>query len=1303
MSGYGNYIGTNYQASLLVIVYVHIIAKIPLKWYSKTEGPPTHVQAETGGLGDDIAIQTTGTPSVYEVQAKSGLTAGAALEGCIKSILSKRNQPNQQQVVVVTNSDRSRKSLADFKVDLERINSGRCDSLSRTTQNLLDSLDIVPEQLAGISLAIVDSASATDKDQLNLLYLLQTIIAHHDKVQNVYDALLRDANDICAKRLCRDRDHLVALVQSAGTRLNDSHDEIQTRLQIKNIEDLTDNWQLEAASEIAVPLEAQIDVMEVNAELKCNFFRALARLALRTDNLERAERAIKQALIRNRNDSESIAVNSMIFLRKGEVEHAAAEARRSISIDHNNQRGWCALRKISGETEAGGRSIPASVRDCAMYIETEVVLASYNKDWNMALDKATQLLRRNSRSKVGLAYSAICLLNTVTRKDTTSLHDVLHLATTALEEIGRSQNPLIPTLYGVCAEVYRRLEDFSKAIDEIDKGLRIRPDDDDLLVCKILILQDSGELDQAVSLLQRPIETLSLRLRILKAQLTVKSAPDDVKSLLKDLLETLNTDGSQIDSTVLSAVDLAIELKEYTLAESFLNLVTASDEDAMRYVELSKARIAGGRGRVEDARRFYAAFFRMKGSSDVIAEMIDVVGADRISEEELLSILNLNYSPDTDEYRHLLLDYYFHIHDYQKVAKLLEDFDDLGEEPEWVVRARLHISLIQQDNSLAVAYALQLHERLPADLNIVLQGINLLDHVRDLERARSLVEKALEFHDRMTVEQTALIVRVLLECREYERAFDAAYECYDKNRHSLLANQVFIEAGLSQGRMCRVVARVDVGCVVTTEDTNHRRVAYRIVNTIGDARMQPIEISVDEARSRGLYGKCVDERLSEPFDILAPPPPVVVEIIDEREYALRSAIEGFADRFADEQFIKPVVLGKTGSLRDFDEIIVALLEGYSDRQALVNYYAAGAIPVMFLVERFSKLPIDVIEGLAQSEVTFNQIFAAPRAGVIIDRPAIFQSDIPYVLTVSSLVTLARCSMLYELIRRTGLKICCPSSVVYAASKWLEEAHKDFVNGTKVMVVGASGVPAIIENEPNAPVLLERLEKYRRLAEIASECRHVAIPLASVSRAKRREEWVKGMLTSLDQSALDTAAGGEYILYVDDAALRVLATADDQVLSQSSFGLLKVLLQAKCLSEEEYVDGNIELLRSGYSYVPAHHLVILRALELKSVDPSLLDRAFQSLVYGVETMNESLMVALELIRSVSMRLIQTTSVYEVTLRIFKIIALTGDVAEYSSSLLREIKKQMPLQHDVYDSVKKAFEALNDRGLSEFVNS
>ena len=135
MTGKGTFSGTDYQARLVALTYVHVLGQARLGWLPPHDDTPVAVSGETGGPGDDIGLELAAAQASIEVQAKHGLTAGVELVETISAIAVRSAGSEQKRVLIVVNRASTKKLTDVIARDLDTLRSGRT-AVSQNTRDL---------------------------------------------------------------------------------------------------------------------------------------------------------------------------------------------------------------------------------------------------------------------------------------------------------------------------------------------------------------------------------------------------------------------------------------------------------------------------------------------------------------------------------------------------------------------------------------------------------------------------------------------------------------------------------------------------------------------------------------------------------------------------------------------------------------------------------------------------------------------------------------------------------------------------------------------------------------------------------------------------------------------------------------------------------------------------------------------------------------------------------------------------------------------------------------------------------------
>jgi tetratricopeptide (TPR) repeat protein len=139
LSGNATFSGTNYQASVIAYVLVHVLTETKLRWLSPVDDTPIAVSGEVRGPGDDARVEFRSGVPVIELQAKHGLKPQKCVDA-FGAIRDGSQAGETSTVLLVVDSTSSPSIRNDLKRDLERLRSGRTDALKDITREVMTEL-----------------------------------------------------------------------------------------------------------------------------------------------------------------------------------------------------------------------------------------------------------------------------------------------------------------------------------------------------------------------------------------------------------------------------------------------------------------------------------------------------------------------------------------------------------------------------------------------------------------------------------------------------------------------------------------------------------------------------------------------------------------------------------------------------------------------------------------------------------------------------------------------------------------------------------------------------------------------------------------------------------------------------------------------------------------------------------------------------------------------------------------------------------------------------------------------------------
>lgn len=131
--------GLDFQAAASALCMVHMARGTPLGWFASENDTPLSVSAETGGAGDDIALQLC-DGNILEVQAKRTLKANSKLWDALVALCRRAHEDATFYGVLAVGPTTSAAIRDQLARDIIRLGQGREDDLSQLAVTLTEKL-----------------------------------------------------------------------------------------------------------------------------------------------------------------------------------------------------------------------------------------------------------------------------------------------------------------------------------------------------------------------------------------------------------------------------------------------------------------------------------------------------------------------------------------------------------------------------------------------------------------------------------------------------------------------------------------------------------------------------------------------------------------------------------------------------------------------------------------------------------------------------------------------------------------------------------------------------------------------------------------------------------------------------------------------------------------------------------------------------------------------------------------------------------------------------------------------------------
>lgn len=216
MSGDATFAGTNYQASVVAYVFVHVLTETKLRWVALADDTPSAVSGEVGGPGDDARVEFRTGSAPIEIQAKHGLKPQKCIDA-FEAIRDGSTPGDTTGVILVVDSTSSPAVRNDLWRDLDRLRSGRDDNLKELTRNIASALGSRAEDvMRRTHILTLDLGRHSDAGATRALEILIDSLNDESQAVAAWSVLEKDAALMCAEKTRRTKRALLDVLAKAG-------------------------------------------------------------------------------------------------------------------------------------------------------------------------------------------------------------------------------------------------------------------------------------------------------------------------------------------------------------------------------------------------------------------------------------------------------------------------------------------------------------------------------------------------------------------------------------------------------------------------------------------------------------------------------------------------------------------------------------------------------------------------------------------------------------------------------------------------------------------------------------------------------------------------------------------------------------------------------------------------------------------------------------------------------------------------------------------------------------------------------
>ena len=1289
MSGSGTSSGIEFQARVIAYIYIHVLGENRLSWFPRSDDTPRAVSAETGGAGDDVQIEFASELADTEIQVKKGLSAGADLADTVLRILQMRKDLDQPVVIAVDGkcSNAIREKLPR---DLLRIRTGRTESLTKTTRDLLDALRLEPGELAFLHLQTVDVHDDSDAGTQHALLLLRNIL--EDKKQDIaaWRILVTHGLGDSANRLRANRETLVTLLHFAGIRLRKPDPELRALDALAFAEEFRTKYRPDLALQALRRFRGKGSLALCSSDVTYKWSFQHAKCLFSLADYDEALRSVEAALDTRPAAVEALVLRARLHTRLGDLPNAFASAQAAVEADPDSGAAWGALAEVRLAGSQPQPDVPEAVAHSTDYLQSMAETSTESADWEPVLDYTSRLLKAGSRQPHVLlfrAHALLCQSYENEEPDSRKLQEAVRLASEVMTDVDDEDSAIVRGALIVRILALEHLGDKDTAEKDRDLLRRVAPQDSDAIRVFARSEFRAGNLERALRHLENPTVDYSPELLLLRAE--IRTRRGDYDQARTDLFRCLEvappTTGRHLLS--LEAAERFLDLNEADTAKTLIESIPEG---------VKPAHIAFLRGRmslIEDDLDQSEAHYRQAALLDPqhTSSFLSDLGSrllDRKETTRALRVLDDAYraglpDPALPMYVHALMGERRLRNAYQIVESVLSQEDP----PTWALAIAVEIALLQEDEDRAIEMLTMLASRKGVTAHA---GLKLCELLVELGRFDEVLIhlKILQQRDDLRSEEKMAIAHLYLRARSYDAAFDFALQAYRADPRSQRIHKGLVQLAFLHREAIPPPKMVDANTHVVLETKAGDRVEYTVYSE-GACDPARDEIDVDTAKSLGVFGQSVGDQVTFYKATLKEQEYTVVELIPAIQHVVATSAHNYERWFpTDPHFF----LSFTTKANDPSSILVPIMVSLEGKrrhaEQVFKFYREMRLPLGFVASALAASIPEVIEGICFDPDMPGQLIVELGDEAAVSRSGREASRIgQLVLSRSALWTASRLGVLSEL--AAGFRLTAPSSLRAELRTELREAERRFSEGYSIFSSTRDGQLAMPKLEPEAEELKRGLDELR---ELVNWCR-TAVHFLPRSLESITEAGLKGaeFRDDIGRSSYDGMGLAKHsgVLYCDDQGLRELHHSEGGEASLSSLGLLSTLVERTLLVRERYFKCLAELLEWGYYAIPPRVDFLLWALGMASEFPGgLLEKAFALLSNPTMVLPASAALVGQLLRTLALApVVGPHSVGAVTARGIRALQLRWPRVSSAQSVLRAAEVELALLPTVLRPVRE----------------
>ena len=1196
MSGDATFSGTDYQASAIAYVYVHILTGSKLRWLPDRDDTPTAISGETRGPGDDAQIEFSVPVRPVEMQAKRGLTRGRRLTEVFERVRDARE--SESDVVLVVDSKSSRPIKFALTHQLERLRAGREDELGEPAKSLLESLGEDSLQvLHRVRVIVLDPDwQPAGADAKRVVELLADNIEDQDQAEAAWNAFVADGARLCADRSRRTRHDLVDLLQHLGIKLLPPKKTRRWHDDLRHSRRLLADEEAKAALDLLGHVEAELTTGTPDGDIRYRLNQHKASASLRLGRLDDAIRFAQTALDHDPKGLYAMADLAVAYAYSGGAARALEVAERILRIYPEEPDAWLVRVQVSALLRQPIPTPPAVVAETSNFRKNWVLVCLDLGRASEAREVSAQLLAEGDRSPGILWRRVQSLLHDIDRVDPerrrVHADEIERLCSETLDESTRlSDIERARALRGRSA-ARRILGRPQEAREDADGALLVRPDDPEILLEAAQARAFCQDRLAALSILQHPEVADNPALLAIRAGLLVSTG--EKIGARRDLVKmSMSLEASPEHDTIrLSAIDPALALDDVNLAKRLASELSESGRNsAYGYVAL--ARISASEGDLTGAEQRYRRAIALDAAhhDELLAELAQRLVVAGQQRKAILVFEEAKVLPS--EALPFFVRALVRVGNLAKARQLIDSVVGSRAAPDWALDFAAQIALSRNDPESAAQYLEELLGRdRAADNARFILAATLLE--LDLAERAAVHVDALMLVDALPAGDRMRLAQLLLALERPDQAIAEALQAYRESPNTPGIAKAFALTVMHSKTTPE--KRLEVGpCThVRLSDEHGESRDYLVLAENDDVPRLPNEITLEAAQGAGLVGLCVDDLFVEYEGTWMSKKWTVAVVEPAVSFAYRDILENYAARFPSQDFFSLGFRISTDASTPSD--LQPLMAAVHDRERYLK--------TVFEVYREHVLPLEMLAGLAGISVPRSMYGLQESGGEFplwvewSDKQDAVASRTT--ATEANRVVLARtalCSVWQGGLQKAVMErfeLLAPRALVHQIRRELTEAEECVRAGRRALSADGIGLEPRSVPAGDEALVRERDDLTAQLDWLREHVEILPRPLEAFDGTALPFGEMRSQLGEASHDALELAHHSDAALYADDLGLRRCA-ASLAVPSFSSVSLIQVLPESGGMSTGARDRMLVDLMERHYAVIPATSGVLAESL------------------------------------------------------------------------------------------------------------